>query len=66
MKLASLLLASLLLTGCAPLLGAHVHRFQYQGVDYVKCTVIAEAGKSQLAEPAIDICRDAVREHARH
>lgn len=54
------LVLALLTSGCAPRLGAHVHRFSYKGITYYHCTVIADERDAQLAHSALDICKDAV------
>lgn len=58
--LAGVLLAAILLTGCAPMLGAHVHHFEHQGVEYTKCTIVSERGHVEMAEDSWKICRDAI------
>ena len=59
MKLLAITALVMLSTGCAPVLGAHVHRFEHAGTEYVKCTVTAEASNSHVVTPALEICREA-------
>jgi hypothetical protein len=51
------------LTGCSPILGVHVHRFHYQGIQYVHCTVVVEQRRSDLAQQSLDVCKDAINEN---
>jgi len=59
MKLLSIALV-LLTTGCAPRLGAHIHRFSHAGITYYHCTVIADERDNHLADAALDICKNAI------
>jgi hypothetical protein len=61
-----LLLVLLLLgcTGCAPVLGAHVHRITHRGVTYIKCTVITEEDRPELAHASLAVCADAIEHPA--
>jgi hypothetical protein len=60
MKLLILILFLLVATGCAPVLGAHVHRITHKGVTYIKCTAVTEEDRPDLAHAALDICRAAI------
>jgi hypothetical protein len=57
------LLLALLTTGCAPRLGAHVHRYSYRGQTYYGCHVVADERDSQLAHSALAICQEAIDGH---
>lgn len=59
-KLLGLLLLLLPCGACAPMLGAHVHKFSYAGTDFVKCTVIVDPSQHALAEQSLQVCRDAI------
>ena len=59
MKLLAIVAFCLASIGCAPMLGAHVHRIDHAGTTYIKCTVVAEKGNRPFAEQSLDVCRDA-------
>lgn len=65
MKLSTVVMLVLLNTGCImpPRLGARYHRFERHGIEYVTCTVVAQADRPQLAAAALQLCKDAVEEH---
>jgi hypothetical protein len=65
MKLALLVLV-ILTTGCAPRLGAHIHRFSHAGVTYYHCTVVADERDNHLADAALDICKNAIENPQPH
>jgi hypothetical protein len=47
-------------TGCTPFLGAHTKHFSHAGVDYTKCIIVVDRSHPELAQHALDVCKDAI------
>jgi len=54
--------------GCSltmPPLGAHVHPFTHRDQSYIKCTIVASAADSHMAEQSWQVCRDSFLQQPR-
>jgi hypothetical protein len=44
-------------TGCAPVIGTHVHQFSHKDMQYIHCTIVAPEGRPDLGSKMLDVCR---------